>query len=360
MVSARPDRKHSPERSVMEKISRHAKHGKSDSGSPRWYEIEHLIAGLDASVFVKYLLCLTHLHTNNKTGRAWTSQTVLAREMSCSLISVNRAFRQAVKMGVLEVERIRTGKHSDDQYNEYWLNVDHLRKLTRHNDASSGSTTHPTDVCSNTSTRPTDACSEPTTRLTDFEHTSHRRLTTRLTDVQGSTNTSYGASRFATGGGSARSKVTAGTKHASDLVSEEVVVGGASSEAPAETETAPATTALSISNQIQNRIEILPQDDLADLIPRDAKPGYRHKLQVALDALGQILKQKGQPFYQDMVISQLAAYYEANPKNDPLKLLQDRIVNRRDWFKVEELSKADKRSKESAESVARVFGITPP
>lgn len=43
--------------------------------------------------------------------------------------TVQRAFRWAKEIGVIDVRRIRTGKRPDQQYNEYSLNVEKLKQL---------------------------------------------------------------------------------------------------------------------------------------------------------------------------------------------------------------------------------------
>lgn len=108
-----------------------AKITQTDGKTNQWWQIEHLIAGLDADRDVKCLLFLIHLHRNARRGCAWAKQETLAWEMNVSLSTLERAFRTAKKLGVLDVRRIRTGKRPDEQYNEYWIVIARVEKLQR-------------------------------------------------------------------------------------------------------------------------------------------------------------------------------------------------------------------------------------
>jgi hypothetical protein len=112
----------------------------------QWFDVEHLIAGLDAPAALKYLLSLVHLHTNRRKGYAWAAQTYLAHEMSVSLPTVERLFRKAAAMGVVGVRRVRTGKLPQDQHNEYWLIPDRMKQLQRAPVNPKDETEHPSSV----------------------------------------------------------------------------------------------------------------------------------------------------------------------------------------------------------------------
>jgi hypothetical protein len=105
--------------------------GKSHKQENQWWFVQGLIAGLDATPTQKYLLTLIHLHTNARKNYAWMSQESLAREMCTDLSTVKRAFRWGKQLGVIGVRRVRTGKGKDDQYNEYWLELERLKELQR-------------------------------------------------------------------------------------------------------------------------------------------------------------------------------------------------------------------------------------
>ena len=105
--------------------------GPPDSHAYKWYEVGHLIAGLDAPPNVRHLLHVAQLHWNAKKRCAWASQETLAEEMGVSLATAKRAFRKAKNLGVLGVRRIRTGKGHADQFNEYWTVPERMAQLQR-------------------------------------------------------------------------------------------------------------------------------------------------------------------------------------------------------------------------------------
>jgi hypothetical protein len=106
---------------------------KSHKQGNQWWYVQQLIANLDAGSdapgTLKHLLTLVHRHTNSKLGYAWASQQTIAREMSCSVPTVERAFAKAKRMGVLAIRRVRTGKNPKDQHNEFWLLIPRLKEL---------------------------------------------------------------------------------------------------------------------------------------------------------------------------------------------------------------------------------------
>jgi hypothetical protein len=103
---------------------------KSSNVNQPWY-IAGLIAGIDATPTLRYFLTLIQRHTNSRKGFAWASQETLAHEMGVHVSTVERAFQWAKRIGIVGVRRIRTGKGKEDQYNEYWLNVERLKELQR-------------------------------------------------------------------------------------------------------------------------------------------------------------------------------------------------------------------------------------
>jgi hypothetical protein len=105
--------------------------GKRKSSQAQPWFVEQLIAGLDASAQVKLLLFLVRLHTNRRTGRAWASQETLAEEMNLHISRVTEHCATAKRLGFIDVDRVRTGKHPKDQHNEYWLIIERLRDCQR-------------------------------------------------------------------------------------------------------------------------------------------------------------------------------------------------------------------------------------
>ncbi len=97
----------------------------------KWYETEHLVAGLNVSLPMKYMLTLINLNTNSKKRCAWLSQRSLASKMGVSVATVERLFKQAKAMGIVGVRRVRTGKGQADQHNEYWLVHERMAQLQR-------------------------------------------------------------------------------------------------------------------------------------------------------------------------------------------------------------------------------------
>ena len=104
---------------------------KSRGQGHQWWFIQHLIAGLDTTPTIKYLLTLVYLHTNKDRGFAWTSQKTLAREMCVDESTVKRTFRKAKKMGVVISRTVRTSRLPKDQHNEYWLDIERMKALQR-------------------------------------------------------------------------------------------------------------------------------------------------------------------------------------------------------------------------------------
>jgi plasmid maintenance system antidote protein VapI len=137
-------------------------------GKLKWYEVFHLVEKLSAPSPVKHLLITIYAHTNHRKGFSWLSQEKIADAMGVTSRTVQRAFRDAQRLGVVSVRRIRTGKNPKDQYNEFWLNLDKICELTtRHNDA-----------CSNETTRHNDAhLGHRTHDKFDIEHTTNRART---------------------------------------------------------------------------------------------------------------------------------------------------------------------------------------
>lgn len=62
---------------------------------------------------------------------AWTSQEKLAYEMKVALPTVERLFAWAKKLGIVNVERIRTGRLPSEQFNRYSLIIERLRQIQR-------------------------------------------------------------------------------------------------------------------------------------------------------------------------------------------------------------------------------------
>jgi hypothetical protein len=166
-----------------------AKITQSDGKTNQWWHIEHLIAKLDADRDVKCLLFLIHLHTNARRGCAWAKQETLAWEMNVSLSTLERAFRTAKQLGVLDVRRIRTGKRPDEQYNEYWIVIDRVEKLQRtepqHPSPMTGDTDeHPSPVKGDSEPEHPSFVT-PNTRHLSSEHPSNQTGTPVTRDGEG-------------------------------------------------------------------------------------------------------------------------------------------------------------------------------
>jgi hypothetical protein len=166
-----------------------AKIPQPDKKTNQWWHIEHLIAGLDADRDVKCLLFLIHLHTNARRGCSWAKQETLAWEMNVSLSTLERAFRSAKKLRVLDVRRIRTGKRPDEQYNEYWIVIDRVEKLQRtepqHPSPMTGDTDeHPSPVKRDSEPEHPSPVT-PNTRNLSSEHPSNQTGTPVTRDGEG-------------------------------------------------------------------------------------------------------------------------------------------------------------------------------
>jgi len=99
----------------------------------KWYEVEKMILGLPVDDSVKVLLFAVKVHTNSHNGWAWTSQKTLATEIRRSESAVYRAFATLRTLGLLEVERMRAGRHRYNQFNRYRINVAKLQQLSKAN-----------------------------------------------------------------------------------------------------------------------------------------------------------------------------------------------------------------------------------
>jgi len=112
-----------------------------------WYDVLHLIENLLAPSAVKHLLTVVFSHTNHRKGFSWLGQEKIASAMGASRSTVQRAFQEAVYLGVLGIRRVRSGKGQKDQHNEFWIELDKIRQLTTpHREACSGPTTPHVDA----------------------------------------------------------------------------------------------------------------------------------------------------------------------------------------------------------------------
>jgi hypothetical protein len=100
-----------------------------------WYVEEDLINDSSLPGTVKHLLLVIHKSINLKKQVCWLSQAELARKMSKSRATAQRAFYTAQDAGVIANKRIRTGKGKTDQHNEYSIVWERLHELgTNHPD----------------------------------------------------------------------------------------------------------------------------------------------------------------------------------------------------------------------------------
>jgi len=104
---------------------------KAKINAPPNHEVADLIANLDANPTQKYFLTLVWRHRHHRKGYAWMSQENLAWEMNVDTSTIERCFRWGKNLGIVGVNRVRTGKGKADQYNQYWLALDRLKTLQR-------------------------------------------------------------------------------------------------------------------------------------------------------------------------------------------------------------------------------------
>lgn len=100
-----------------------------------WF-VRDCIARIPGSPPFKCLLFLIDRHTNDEKGFAWASQETLAWEMGVSRSTVQREFRRARRLGIVVSRTIRGGKGKADQHNEYFLDVERMKRLRRTEQAS--------------------------------------------------------------------------------------------------------------------------------------------------------------------------------------------------------------------------------
>ena len=98
-----------------------------------WWHALDLLAGIGATPTQHLLLVRIYRHIHKKKGYAWASQETLAREMNVDLSTVERGFRWAKRLGLVQVRRVITGKRPSDRHNEYWIDfrVVDMRKQLR-------------------------------------------------------------------------------------------------------------------------------------------------------------------------------------------------------------------------------------
>jgi hypothetical protein len=171
-IAARPPKDGNADRPTLVSKTPSQKNPRSKdkyAGLSKWYDIEDLIAGLDAPVLVKYLLERIRRRTNPRKRFAWVSQKSLAWDMGVSRPTVERAFAQAKTMGVVGVRRVRTGKNPTDQHNEFWIIPERMKQLQRPPLPPETDTEHPSPVMGDTN-------------VSNLEHPSNRARTSITSD----------------------------------------------------------------------------------------------------------------------------------------------------------------------------------